>query len=226
MSKSRVCCGEAVGAALYQGEFPRGCACSVRFVSSLPLNYLFSRFLRVDRPSTPLATTMRFSLTHGGKGNLKSTATAATALVATFTATPTPSLHGAHGISNHSTISHISSTNITSTNIPTIAFPPPTTSGGLSTFGTLEQPYLPKWLGSSAQAPWGSRSVADSIYDASNVPNTGVTRHYTFNVAASTTDADGVIRDTITVNGQFPGKFILSNLAKLYLRLTSYFKVL
>jgi len=168
-------------------------------------------FQEVDQASTLLATIMRFSLAHGGKGNLKSTATAATALAATFTATPTPSLHGAHGISNHSTISHISSTNITSTNASTIAFPPPTTSGGLSTFGTLDQPYLPKWLGSSAQAPWGSKTVSDSIYDASNVPNTGVTRYYTLHVAAGTTNADGVVRDTITVNGQFPGPLLEAN---------------
>ena len=159
---------------------------------------------------TSSAPNMRFSPA-GGKGNLKSTATATTALAATFSATPTPSLHGAYGISNHSTISHISSTNITSSNASTISFPPPTTSGGLSTFGTLDQPYLPQWLGSSSQAPWGSRNVSDSIYVSSNVPDTGVTRYYTFNVAAGTTDADGVVRDTITVNGQFPGPLIEAN---------------
>jgi FtsP/CotA-like multicopper oxidase with cupredoxin domain len=93
-------------------------------------------------------------------------------------------------------------------------FLPPTTSGGLSTFGTLDQPYYPKYLSgysSSNKVPWGSRVVSDNAYDSANVPNTGITRYYNFTVYQSTTNADGVVRDTMTVNGQFPGPAIEAN---------------
>jgi FtsP/CotA-like multicopper oxidase with cupredoxin domain len=84
---------------------------------------------------------------------------------------------------------------------------------GNSTWGTLCQPYFPQWLGDSATAPWGeNRTVENS--DASikdDVPVTGVTRYYDFTISRSRISADGVLRDVILVNDQFPGPAIEAN---------------
>lgn len=97
---------------------------------------------------------------------------------------------------------------------PGTPFSPPTVSGGLSQFGTLDLPYYPKYLpgnGSSQGTPWGDRTVALDAYTHSNVPDTGVTRYYNFSISQSKTNADGYLRDTMVVNGQFPGPAIEAN---------------
>jgi len=100
------------------------------------------------------------------------------------------------------------------------AFPPPTTSGGLSQHGTLEQGYYPKHLPGNTTAvggppsngsPWNHKLVSLDAYTHTNVPNTGVTRYYTFTLTPGIANADGVDRDVLLINGQFPGPTIEAN---------------
>ncbi|KAM0694950.1 hypothetical protein Q7P36_005306 [Cladosporium allicinum] len=88
---------------------------------------------------------------------------------------------------------------------------------GNSTWGTLCQPTFPKWLdhddGSKySGAPWGDKTTKNS--DATvrdDVPNTGDTRYYDFNITRDQISTDGVLRDVILINGQFPGPIIEAN---------------
>lgn len=48
-------------------------------------------------------------------------------------------------------------------------------------------------------------------YNLENVPDTGVTRYYDFTISRGTAAPDGVQRDVIVVNGQFPGPCIEAN---------------
>ena len=84
---------------------------------------------------------------------------------------------------------------------------------GNSTLGTLCQPYSPQWLGDSKSAPWGdNRTVYNSdVTVKSDVPVTNVTRYYDFTVSRGQISADGVLRDVILVNNQFPGPTIEAN---------------
>lgn len=143
--------------------------------------------------------------------------------------TPSPSTVNAAATSSQGT-SATSSTSSTpaaasSPSVSSTSFPPPTISGGLSTLGTLEQAYYPKYLpGSTSYAnsasanysttssdPWKTRLVSLDAYTHSNVPTTNVTRYYNLTISQGTTNADGVYRDTITINGQFPGPVIEAN---------------
>jgi FtsP/CotA-like multicopper oxidase with cupredoxin domain len=61
-------------------------------------------------------------------------------------------------------------------------------------------------------APWGDRTTKNS--DATirdDVPVTNVTRYYEFTVSRGIISADGVQRDVILVNNQFPGPAIEAN---------------
>ncbi|KAF7189767.1 oxidoreductase ptaK, partial [Pseudocercospora fuligena] len=88
---------------------------------------------------------------------------------------------------------------------------------GNSTWGTLCQPTFPKWLpqpdGTEYKtAPWGDKT--SKLFDASNnddIPVTNVTRKYDFTVSRGVISADGVKRDVILVNNQFPGPAIEAN---------------
>jgi FtsP/CotA-like multicopper oxidase with cupredoxin domain len=88
---------------------------------------------------------------------------------------------------------------------------------GNSTWGTLCQPTFPKWLdhddGSKYnEAPWGDKTTKNS--DATvrdDVPVTGDTRYYDFNITRDQISTDGVLRDVILINGQFPGPLIEAN---------------
>lgn len=88
---------------------------------------------------------------------------------------------------------------------------------GNSTWGTLCQPTFPKWLGSDdgeeyEKAPWGDKTTKNSDATVrSDVPNTGDTRYYEFNITRDQISADGVLRDVILINGQFPGPLIEAN---------------
>lgn len=88
---------------------------------------------------------------------------------------------------------------------------------GDSILGTLQQPTFPKWLNNSdgqpyLTAPWGDRTTqnSDATIEA-NVPTTNVTRKYDFTISRSQISPDGVLRDVILVNGQFPGPAIEAN---------------
>ncbi|KAK3116893.1 hypothetical protein LTR53_002263 [Teratosphaeriaceae sp. CCFEE 6253] len=84
---------------------------------------------------------------------------------------------------------------------------------GDSTWGTLCQPYFPQWLGDSPTVPWGAnRTVKNSDATIANdVPITNVTRYYNFTVSRGEISPDGVLRDVIMVNGQYPGPALEAN---------------
>lgn len=83
---------------------------------------------------------------------------------------------------------------------------------GDSLLGTLCAPDLPKWLGEYDSAPWGdlTTSNSDATVDG-DVPITNVTRSYEFNISRGRISADGVLRDVILINNQFPGPTIEAN---------------
>lgn len=89
-------------------------------------------------------------------------------------------------------------------------------TNGLSLLGTLTATKFPPFLGSSIWGsstfgnPWGGRT-ASNTNPYKNPPNTGVTRTYTFNVARATMAPDGVQRQVLVVNNQFPGPLIEAN---------------
>ncbi|KAF2459428.1 Cupredoxin [Lineolata rhizophorae] len=82
---------------------------------------------------------------------------------------------------------------------------------GNSQYGTLDMPEFPTCLTNNPMPdgfPWGSR---DCSSDPADIPNTGVTRHYDFTIARAVVAPDGIDRDAILVNGQFPGPTIEAN---------------
>jgi FtsP/CotA-like multicopper oxidase with cupredoxin domain len=88
---------------------------------------------------------------------------------------------------------------------------------GNSTWGSFCQPTFPKWLDSEKGkaydvAPWGDKTTKNA--DATvrkDVPITGDTRYYEFNITRDQISTDGVLRDVILINGQFPGPIIEAN---------------
>ncbi|KAI7182512.1 multicopper oxidase [Hortaea werneckii] len=86
-------------------------------------------------------------------------------------------------------------------------------TNGDSKLGFFDAPKLPEWLGGSPLnhgRPWGSRS-AEHTNQYQDPPNTGVTRHYEFNVSRMDIAPDGVVKNGLVVNGQFPGPTIEAN---------------
>jgi FtsP/CotA-like multicopper oxidase with cupredoxin domain len=58
--------------------------------------------------------------------------------------------------------------------------------------------------------PWG-KYTATNVNPESTVPDTGVTRKYTFSISRQTYSPDGYSKSGILVNGQFPGPLIEAN---------------
>ncbi|KAK3688141.1 Cupredoxin [Podospora appendiculata] len=56
---------------------------------------------------------------------------------------------------------------------------------------------------------WGNYSISDDV--TYTWPTTGVTRSYTFNIQYTTLAPDGVSKQMMTVNGQYPGPTIEAN---------------
>lgn len=56
---------------------------------------------------------------------------------------------------------------------------------------------------------WGDYDLSTNYYDEG--PDTGVVREYWFELVNSTLALDGVSRDTLTVNGTFPGPTIIAD---------------
>lgn len=54
----------------------------------------------------------------------------------------------------------------------------------------------------SSLPPWGSRTVHT---DPGEIPDTNITRYYDLTIARCSLAPDGVQKDMICVNGQFPG---------------------
>jgi hypothetical protein len=73
-------------------------------------------------------------------------------------------------------------------------------TNGNSYWGLLTAPTLPPWLGG------GSPPTT-----CGTIPNTGITRFYDFTVAYQKIAPDGVTKNGLTVNGQFPGPLIEAN---------------
>lgn len=89
---------------------------------------------------------------------------------------------------------------------------PQSVTNGLSKWGTWNAPRYPKFLKNNPMSngfPWGSLTDHSDPYNAA--PYTGVTRHYTFDVSRMRLAPDGVVKDMIVVNKQFPGPTIEAN---------------
>jgi hypothetical protein len=88
-----------------------------------------------------------------------------------------------------------------------------TPTGG-STFGTINHGALGSWSDGPLPhgCPWGLRQANDTNpYNEKNVPNTGMTRYYEFEISNRTMSPDGVELPLLVVNGQFPGPLIEAN---------------
>ena len=72
-------------------------------------------------------------------------------------------------------------------------------TNGNSYWGLLSCPTLPPWLGGSPPKPCGQ------------MPTNGVTRVYDFTVGYQKIAPDGVVRNGLTINNQFPGPLIEAN---------------
>lgn len=88
---------------------------------------------------------------------------------------------------------------------------------GKSTWGTLCQRPLQQWInrpdGSKYTAPpWGNlttRNTDPTIQG--DIPVTNITRSYNWTISRSQISPDGVLRDVILVNNQFPGPLLEAN---------------
>lgn len=88
------------------------------------------------------------------------------------------------------------------------------TNGG-APWGTWNAPNISQWLNTPGQpmpsgTPWGGATASNTNY-YNNVPNTGMTRSYDFTVSQGSISPDGVEREVLLVNGQFPGPLIEAN---------------
>ncbi|KAG9657868.1 laccase-like multicopper oxidase, partial [Aureobasidium melanogenum] len=91
---------------------------------------------------------------------------------------------------------------------------PQDVTNGLSPWGMLDHPGFGPWVnGPMPQGcPWGLRQQNDTNpYNEKNVPNTGMTRYYEWEVTNQTMAPDGVELPLLVVNGQFPGPLIEAN---------------
>ncbi|PCG96276.1 Multicopper oxidase, type 2 [Penicillium occitanis (nom. inval.)] len=82
-------------------------------------------------------------------------------------------------------------------------------TNGNSVLGTLDAPRLPKFLTDNPLPhgyPWAHRTSPKN-----DVPNTGVFRHYNFDITEGWMMADGVNKTGLYINSQFPGPTIEAN---------------
>lgn len=89
------------------------------------------------------------------------------------------------------------------------------TNGG-SPLGQINSPRFPRFLDGphpgGSQYPWGGRTASNTNpYNLNNVPNTGVTRRYSWTITNTTLAPDGVSLPLLVANGQFPGPLIEAN---------------
>lgn len=86
---------------------------------------------------------------------------------------------------------------------------------GNSVLGSFDAPTLPAFRTDGGTPlpfgfPWG-KSTANNTNYYTDTPNTGVTRYYDFEISAGRIAPDGVFKDGVLVNGQFPGPTIEAN---------------
>lgn len=67
----------------------------------------------------------------------------------------------------------------------------------------------PRWLG-EGKAPWDC-STGSSNEGSDAIPATGAVRSYDFTISRATLSPDGVAREMIVVNNQFPGPLLEAN---------------
>lgn len=125
------------------------------------------------------------------------------------------------GLIDSHTIAAVSDVQATTTtvqgNVPTCSMLPtaPITNEqqvGDSVLGSLCADNLARWLGDYDAAPWAGLTTSNS--DATvmvDLPVTNVTREYDFTISRGRISADGVLRDVILINNQFPGPTIEAN---------------
>ncbi|KAF8543120.1 multicopper like protein [Trichophaea hybrida] len=90
---------------------------------------------------------------------------------------------------------------------------PQSRTNGASKWGTFDSPKFSKFLTNNPMSsgfPWGTRTASNSN-PYTDAPYTGVTRDYNFVISSMTLQPDGVSKDMIVVNGQFPGPTIEAN---------------
>jgi hypothetical protein len=85
------------------------------------------------------------------------------------------------------------------------------TNGGAK-WGTFDAPTLSHWLETAGQPmpqgkPWGGAD-ASHTNPYKECPNTGMTRRYEFTISEGVIAPDGVEKQAVLVNGQFPGPLI------------------
>jgi Multicopper oxidase len=79
-------------------------------------------------------------------------------------------------------------------------------TNGNSYWGLLTCPTLPPWLGGNPPKP------------CSGMPTNGVTRVYDLTVSYQKIAPDGVVKNGITINGQFPGPLLEANWGDWYVQ--------
>lgn len=87
---------------------------------------------------------------------------------------------------------------------------------GGSTFGTLGHSPLGFFINGPIpggySVPWGYRNTNNTnYYDENDIPNTGMTRYYSWSISNTTLAPDGVSIPMLVANGQFPGPLIEAN---------------
>ncbi len=90
--------------------------------------------------------------------------------------------------------------------------------GPNNAWGTFNAPKLPAFIINGTKlvngTPWGGLpggGTAKGTNPYTTVPDTGVTRSYDFVVKRATIAPDGVERDVLLINDQFPGPLIEAN---------------
>ncbi|KAI0011981.1 multicopper oxidase-domain-containing protein [Xylariaceae sp. FL0662B] len=87
---------------------------------------------------------------------------------------------------------------------------------GKSLWGTILAPTLPLWIlghggkGGDGKCPWGGMTAKDHN-PYTEAPDTGITRHYEFNISRGVIAPDGYQKKVILVNDQFPGPLVEAN---------------
>lgn len=174
------------------------------------------RWRREDRPTRPRDV----SLTSGWAEALTSTSTLSSVIDTSSTSTSSiQSLPAAPSTTIPSTTIDLVSISTTQSLVCALPTSPLTNEEqvGNSILGTLCQPAFPKWLNGTNgktydEPPWGNRTTTNSDATIKGaVPDTGVTRHYDFTISRGLLSPDGVLRDVMFVNGQFPGPVIEAN---------------
>lgn len=76
---------------------------------------------------------------------------------------------------------------------------------------TLEAPSIFKRCTNSEtdRSCWGSHDISTNYYD--EVPDTGVTREYWFEITNTTAAPDGIERIILSINGTVPGPTIIAD---------------